>query len=429
MTAALTVAFASLSTLEKMEKDQSQLLRPGSSEKRNILVAVAGGSPAIVTETLWALAKRKDPVRIDEVRILTTERGKSAILSTLLNSTEGRFKSCLEELEITHRITFNEATIFVLKDGKDIELKDIRTDEDNQLASDQICNLIREWTNEPNTRLYCSAAGGRKSMSIYLTIAMMLYGRVNDKLFHVLINPEEFERCKDFFHPFRHPRKLTLVDQAGIKELSAADARIDLGEIPFVRLRVLDTSSIFGETLRYSEIVETVQERLEFVARAASSHLRIHGTQFYRSRIPVEVAGKTCYLETAPGFVYTLVAEDRKLRGQTGGIEVDLLSVRDLKRVFRLLTGSEFSEMLEGTEFDFVAEWVKLLRSRDPELPERFKGAIQVNKSRANKSLKKAEFPRRFWIVNLKHGKRGKQSQGAMYTINLPGDTIHLPSL
>lgn len=411
---------------------------------RNILVAVAGGSPAIVTETLWALTKEKD-IRVDEVRIITTEKGKAAIRDTLLPAKRGtreksakggrsakgsRFASCLKELDLRHEILFNEETVFVLADGKGGNLQDIRTDEDNQLASDQICNLIREWTNEPNTRLYCSAAGGRKTMSIYLTIAMMLYGRVADKLFHVLINPEEFERCKDFFNPFRQPRKLTLADQSGksIKKLSTADVRIDLGEIPFVRLRVMDTSSIFGETLRYSEIVETVQERLEFLTRAASSHLRIHGAQFYRSRIPVEVAGKTCDLETAPGFVYTLVAEDRKLRGQSSGIEVDLLSVRDLKRVFRLLTGSEFSEMLEGTEFDFVAEWVKLLRSRDPDLLERFKGAIQVNKSRANKSLKKADFPRRFWIVNLKLGKRGKQSQGAMYTINLPGDAIHLPS-
>lgn len=408
---------------------------------RNILVAVAGGSPAIVTETLWVLTKGKN-IRVDEVRIITTEKGKAAILDTLLpakrakhakheKSAKGsRFASCLKELEIDHQILFSEQTVFVLADGKGGSLHDIRSDEDNQHASDQICNLIREWTNEPNTRLYCSAAGGRKTMSIYLTIAMMLYGRMDDKLFHVLISPEEFERCKDFFHPFRRPRKLTLADQSGKSiELSTADVRIDLGEIPFVRLRVLDTSSIFGGTLRYSEIVDTVQARLEFLTRAASSHLRIHGTQFFRSRIPVEVAGKTCHLETAPGFVYTLIAEDRKLRGQSAGIEVDLLSVRDLKRVFRLLTGSEFSEMLEGTEFDFVAEWVKLLRSRDPDLLERFKGAIQVNKSRANKSLKKADFPRRFWIVNLKLGKRGKQSQGAMYTINLPGDAIHLPSL
>lgn len=404
---------------------------------RNILVAVAGGSPAIVTETLWALTKEKD-IRVDEVRIITTKKGKTAILQTLLparrlkheKSPDGsRFASCLTELEIRHEILFNEETVFVLAGSNGEGLEDIRTDEDNQLASDQICNLIREWTNEPNTRLYCSAAGGRKTMSIYLTIAMMLYGRVGDKLFHVLINPEEFERCKDFFHPFRRPRKLTLTDQPGksIRELSTGDVRIDLGEIPFVRLRGLDTSSIFGESLRYSEIVETVQERLEFLTRAASSHLRIHGTQFFRSRIPVEVAGKTCDLETAPGFVYTLIAEDRKLRGQSGGIEVDLLSVRDLKRVFRLLTGSEFSEMLQGTEFDFVAEWVKLLRSRDADLLERFKGAIQVNKSRANKSMKKAGFPRRFWIVNLKLGKRGKQSQAAVYTINLQPDTIQLP--
>src|SRR5437870_8221615 len=97
-----------------------------TSETRNILVAVAGGSPAIVTETLWALTKRAQPVLIDEVRILTTAKGKAAILSTLLHPKDGKFKSCVEELALTHQIVFSEETVHVFNDGRSGELLDIR---------------------------------------------------------------------------------------------------------------------------------------------------------------------------------------------------------------------------------------------------------------------------------------------------------------
>lgn len=160
--------------------------------KRTILVAVAGGSPAIVTETLWALTKeRAEPVRIDEVRILTTAKGKAAILETLLHRKNGRFKSCVQELEIAHPITFNTGTIHVFDDGKGGKLDDIRSDDDNKLAADQICNSIREWTRE-DTRLVRSVAGGRKTMSAYLAI------RVVQNAVIAVIEPrfeKEFESC------------------------------------------------------------------------------------------------------------------------------------------------------------------------------------------------------------------------------------------
>jgi len=396
---------------------------------RTILVAVAGGSPAIVTETLWALAKRTAPVHVDEVRILTTAKGKSAILNSLLSPTDGKFKSCLEELEVTHPIRFREETIFVFKNGKGRELVDIRTDEDNQLAADQICGFIREWTKE-DARLICSGAGGRKTMSIYLTIAMMLYGRADDRLFHVLINPEEFELCRDFFHPYRVPRNLPLYDRQGnqIKKISTANVNLDLGEIPFVKLRVLDTTKLFGAAETYSEIVDSVQQRLEFLSRAASSQLKIGQASFIRARIPVEVGGKTCNLPPAQGFIFALIAADRKKNG--GGVEVDLISPRDLKGIYRRLTGAIFSPFLEDTQFKFLVTWIRQLTFKDDDSLKKFREAITVNISRANEALELASFPERFRIQNLNEGKpRGKQSQGAMYTINLPGDDIHLPSL
>ncbi len=51
---------------------QSINLKDSSCDTRNILVVVSGGSPAIVTETFWALSEQ-EKVRIGEVGVITTK--------------------------------------------------------------------------------------------------------------------------------------------------------------------------------------------------------------------------------------------------------------------------------------------------------------------------------------------------------------------
>jgi len=242
-----------------------------------------------------------------------------------------------------------------------------------------------------------------------------------------LVEPQDFE-CPEFFHPYRMPRRVKLRDRAGsVKEFSTGDVSIDLAEVPFVKLRMLDTSEAFGENQSYSAIVRKVQNHLEFLSRAASSHVKIGQAGFVRGRIPMEVAGRVCLLNPAPAFVYALFAADRVNNGE--GVEVDLISPLDLKGIYKRLTGCEYDEELCEPGFDFVIDWIEWLMARNEKALESFRGAIETNVSRARKALKKAGFPEQFAIHNLTRSKRGKKSQGAMYTINLPGDAIHLPSL
>jgi CRISPR-associated protein (TIGR02584 family) len=404
-----------------------------STTSSNILVAIAGGSPAIVTETLWALTQQRGE-RVDEVRVITTAKGEGLIQSALLdpqanesNPNMSRFVECCRECGLTpDGIKFE---IHTLHQQEGVALTDIRDDAENQLAADQICRLIQQWTQEANTRLFGSAAGGRKTMSIYLTIAMMLYGRKDDRLFHVLVHPEDFEFCKEFFHPYRTPRELPVKDRKGkiVSYLNTRDVSIDLAEVPLVKLSVLDTSKLSPETSTYSEIVNAVQQRLEWISRAASSQLTIERSQIFNGRVPVQVGGKTCYLPKAQGFIYTLIAENRKMNGGGEGLEVELISPRDLKRIYRRLTGNDYSDFLEGTEFDFLFKWMQQLNSKSI---KGFRQSVIVNVSRANDAFEAIDFPRQFWIHNLNESKpRGKNSLGASYTINLPGDAIHLPSL
>ncbi len=70
-------------------------------------------------------------------------------------------------------------------------------------------------------------------MGYYLGYALSLFGRPQDRLSHVLVSPE-FESLPEFFYP--SPRETILMDRSG-KPLDASTARVDLAEIPFVRLR------------------------------------------------------------------------------------------------------------------------------------------------------------------------------------------------
>jgi CRISPR-associated protein (TIGR02584 family) len=66
--------------------------------QRNILVAVVGNTPAIITETLWALEQQRG-IRIDEIRIITTAVGRDSIVRHLLGA-NGHFAEYCREHQL-----------------------------------------------------------------------------------------------------------------------------------------------------------------------------------------------------------------------------------------------------------------------------------------------------------------------------------------
>ena len=74
-------------------------------------------------------------------------------------------------------------------------------------------------------------------MSSCLTLAAQLYGRPQDRLYHVLVSPE-FESNRDFFYPPKTSRQIKLQDKHGqpyFKETKFA--QISLINIPFISIR------------------------------------------------------------------------------------------------------------------------------------------------------------------------------------------------
>lgn len=66
------------------------------------------------------------------------------------------------------------------------------------MAADAIVELVRRCTQDDQTALHVSIAGGRKTMGFFMGYALSLYGRPQDRLSHVLVSAP-FESNHDFY--------------------------------------------------------------------------------------------------------------------------------------------------------------------------------------------------------------------------------------
>jgi CRISPR-associated protein (TIGR02584 family) len=199
---------------------------------QNILVAVVGLTPQVITETVYYLTQvRQPPVVLSAIHLITTQRGEEQVHTQLLTSSGGHFYGLCREYGLD--ATAIDVHIQILTDAAQVPLDDIRTAADNAAVADQIATLVRQLTSAPTTRLFCSLAGGRKTQSALLGFALQLYGRPQDCLLHVLVDAV-FENHPEFFYP---PRTSRLLRTSDGHWLDAHTARIDVAEIPYLRLR------------------------------------------------------------------------------------------------------------------------------------------------------------------------------------------------
>lgn len=209
---------------------------------KTTLLAVTGLSPAIVTETLWALAQRETAILPDRVGFITTVTGAKVIEEQLftpipewsgLSVWETLRKSLKAEshqliADPTHIITIPEPST-----GRAIGLDDIRTPEENSAAAEFIFSRVWDVVRDMDCRLISSVAGGRKTMGALLHAAVSLIGRKDDLLTHVLVDPP-FDTLRGFFFPGQPGG--SILDRNGVAH-EPESARPQMAEVPFVSLR------------------------------------------------------------------------------------------------------------------------------------------------------------------------------------------------
>ena len=115
---------------------------------KNILLAVTGLSPQVITETLFALHQQNKT--IDTIHIITTRQGKEKINAHLLSPKDGKYYQYLKEYGIdSATIDFGFGNVHTIKDSNGIEIDDIEGEEKRRTRHDarKACHL----------RLFCVA--------------------------------------------------------------------------------------------------------------------------------------------------------------------------------------------------------------------------------------------------------------------------------
>lgn len=206
------------------------------------LLAVTGLSPAIVTETLWALASEKPPILPERVVFITTATGAAIIEKQLFTprpdwgdlSVWDHLRRALGASP--GQLIAEPPRIIALADGstgRTLPLDDIRSPAENAAAAEFIFGEVWTVVRDPDQRLVASIAGGRKTMGALLHSAVSLIGRETDRVTHVLVDPP-YDSLPDFFYPAQISSPLLARDG---RAFEAEDARLHLADVPFVPLR------------------------------------------------------------------------------------------------------------------------------------------------------------------------------------------------
>ena len=234
---------------------------------KRILLSVTGMSPAVVTETLYALVTEKNFIPT-EIQVITTEQGKNKLLDALLGIEGGRKKSkgALQEFIEDYgdeygfsAIHFDESCVHIIEDASGQNLPDIRTPEENEHAANSIVQLVGKLCQDEESQLHVSIAGGRKTMGFFMGYALSLYGREQDSLSHVLVDAQ-YENLASFYYP--KPYSYLINDRDG-REIDAKDGKVMLAEIPWVRLGLGVPEDLKQQSISYSESVKNAQALLD----------------------------------------------------------------------------------------------------------------------------------------------------------------------
>lgn len=215
---------------------------PAPATKNTVLLAVTGLSPAIVTETVWALAQEGRENIPTRVLFVTTGTGARKIEEQLFNpqATLGGI-SAWEALRKalgagSDQLQAEPTCILAAPNpntGRMEPLEDIATPEQNSAAANLILEKVRAYVENPELRLVASIAGGRKTMGALLHAAMTLLARETDRITHVLVSAP-FESIPGFFFPTQPGG--ALADRSG-QNHDPAKAEVHLADVPFVPLR------------------------------------------------------------------------------------------------------------------------------------------------------------------------------------------------
>jgi CRISPR-associated protein (TIGR02584 family) len=291
-------------------------------------------SPAVVTETLWALAHENPPTIPDKVRVITTGTGKECIERELFTpSPEFGGVTAWETLRTSllrgkqdsdHRLFRDEIRVIQKPDAKSglyKPLDDIRSVQDNETAADFLLDEVRRITENPDTTLIASLAGGRKTLGALMYACVSLIGRTQDRLTHVLVNePFDSPALKPrFYFPHQPASSHEIRDQktGAVHRVKSSDARVTLVDVPYVRLRDLFPEQLGRFPGRFKVLVDMFSGRI--------TEVTVPEVRLLPDRPAIEVNGTVVDLAAREYALYAYMLDRTKRKAPTNILQKDCL--------------------------------------------------------------------------------------------------------
>ncbi|MDN3652755.1 CRISPR-associated ring nuclease Csm6 [Thalassotalea ponticola] len=268
---------------------------------RHTLLALVGGSPQIVSESIYALFKHRNIV-INDIKIVTTSSCKEKISKALLEPKDNGF-TILEKLTQDYDlppIQFEENDIWVPKSSCGNTISDVTTAKEMNAIAQCLLDNIKRLTSCESQVLHASLAGGRKTMTFYLSYAMSIFARPQDTLSHVFVSPD-FEHC-DFFYPTPYKNKINTVH--GV--LNSQVAHVTLSNIPYVQLR----PSLPKRFLTHPISIKDTELVFEIINRPLSLDISVTSCELICSGVKVKL--------TKANMAFYLIMVDDLLNGHEG---------------------------------------------------------------------------------------------------------------
>jgi CRISPR-associated protein (TIGR02584 family) len=239
--------------------NMQEIIKQPHHYPHRILLLVMGMTPQIVTETLYTLAvATAEPYIPTEIHLITPADGaKSATIALLgVGKEKGKFHQFCDDYDFND-IQFTKDNIHIIE-GNSHFTSDSQATKHNKIASSFITEKIRQFSQREESALHVSLAGGRKTMSYYTGYALSLYGRMQDKLSHVLVDAS-FQNNKDFFYPRPNAEMLAVNNIY----YNTDDAMIILADIPYVRMRYNIPESLLAGKVGFQETINVLQASME----------------------------------------------------------------------------------------------------------------------------------------------------------------------
>lgn len=377
-----------------------------------ILLAVVGMSPAVITETLWALAHEPDPILPRRIIAVTTVEGRRRIHEDLFSPRprfEGRsawdtFRLSLAQqgFQLDGRLRFgttpDDLRVITAPDprtGQSQELADIRTPSENEATADFLLDQVRQVVENPDTQLIASVAGGRKTMGALLYACLTLAGRETDRLTHVLVNPP-FEQVPEFFFPTQPGGDLPIRGGASVHP---SEARIELADVPFVPLRNLFKRELGKPAGSFLRLVDSCREH---VRQAAGEDIRL---TLDAARPVIDVHGVSVQLAPREYLILRFLADRAKSDAPILGSQKEALDP---------LKAFQKSLLLSAPDDDY-SDWRHLDSIGEPMEEPELRRALSSLRSKLRKAGGQAS-----------HLADCLPSGPGRFSLTIPGPMIHL---